>query len=187
MKKTIIISILILVTLSSCEDFLVKNPADAVIADVAIESIEDAQIALNGVYAAFKSTGYYGRYFVANTDVQTDQVQSVIGYSNQLGEHYKWSYSSDNGEITGAWAAMYAVAVRASNIIDKLPGLEGSVQDLEQIEGEARLARAIAHFDLVKSFARAYTLSEPGNRPGSSNSAAFRNRSAGTEHHPGGL
>jgi hypothetical protein len=161
MKKTIIISILILVTLSACEDFLVKNPADAVIADVAIESIEDAQIALHGVYAAFKSTGYYGRYFVANTDVQTDQVQSVIGYSNQLGEHYKWSYLSDNGEITGAWAAMYAVAVRASNIIDKLPELEGSVQDLEQIEGEARLARAIAHFDLVKSFAKAYTLSSP--------------------------
>ena len=59
MKKTIILSTLILVTLSACEDFLVKNPADAVIVDMAIESIEDAQIALHGVYAAFKSTGYY--------------------------------------------------------------------------------------------------------------------------------
>ncbi|MFH0758817.1 MAG: RagB/SusD family nutrient uptake outer membrane protein [Bacteroidota bacterium] len=166
MKKTIIISILALGMLTACEDFLVKNPADSVIADVAIETLEDAQIALNGVYATFKSTSYYGRYFVANTDVQTDQVQSVIGYSNQLGEHYKWSYVSDNGEITGAWAAMYAVAVRASNIIDKLPELEGSLPELEQIEGEARLARAIAHFDLVKTFARAYTQSNPDSDPG---------------------
>jgi len=161
MKKTIILSLVVLSMLTACEDFLVKNPADSVISEVAIESIEDAQVALNGVYATFKVTAYYGRYFVAHADVLTDQVQSVIGYSNQLGELYKWSYVSDNGEITGAWSAMYAVAVRASNIIDKLPELEGSVSELEQIEGEARLARAIAHFDLVKSFAKAYTQSDP--------------------------
>lgn len=161
MKKNIILSLVAISMLTACEDFLVKDPADSVITELAIESIEDAQVALNGVYATFKSTSYYGRYFVAHADVLTDQVQSVIGYSNQLGELYKWSYVSDNGEITGAWAAMYAVAVRASNIIDKLPDLEGSVSDLEQIEGEARLARAIAHFDLVKSFAKAYTQSDP--------------------------
>ncbi|MEN8158430.1 MAG: RagB/SusD family nutrient uptake outer membrane protein [Bacteroidota bacterium] len=161
MKKLIILSILIIGALSACEDFLVKDPADAVISEVAIESLEDAQIALHGVYATFKNTAYYGRYFVAHADVLTDQLQSVIGYTNQLGEMYKWSYVSDNGEITGAWAAMYAVAVRASNIIDKLPALEGTVEELEQIEGEARLARAIAHFDLIKSFAKAYTQSDP--------------------------
>ncbi len=161
MKKPIILSVLILSVLTACEDFLVKNPADSVIAEDAIESVEDAQVALHGVYATFKATAYYGRYFVAHADVLTDQLQSVIGYSNQLGELYKWSYVSDNGEITGAWSAMYAAAVRASNIIDKLPGLEGSVNELQQIEGEARLARAIAHFDLVKSFAKSYTLSNP--------------------------
>jgi hypothetical protein len=79
---------------------------------------------------------------------------------------YKWSYLSDNGEITGAWSAMYAVIVRSSNIIDKLPDLEGTVEELEQIEGEARLARAIAHFDLVRSFAKAYTQSDPNSDPG---------------------
>lgn len=161
MKKYIILSVLVISMLTACEDFLVKNPADSVIADDAIESIEDAQVALHGVYSTFKSTAYYGRYFVAHADVLTDQSQSVIGYSNQLGELYKWSYVSDNGEITGAWAAMYAIAVRASNIIDKLPELEGESSDLEQIEGEARLARAIAHFDLVRSFAKAYTQSNP--------------------------
>jgi hypothetical protein len=161
MKKYIIISVITALFLSSCEDFLDKEPGDAVVADQAILSLEDAQVALNGVYSAFKSTAYYGRYFVAHADVLTDQVQSVIGYSNQLGELYKWSFVSDNGEITGAWAAMYAIAVRASNIIDQLPALEGTVEELEQIEGEARLARAIAHFDLVRSFAKPYTLANP--------------------------
>lgn len=162
MKRQIILLLLIPVFLNSCEDFLVKNPADSVISDMAIESIDDAQVALNGVYATFKLSAYYGRYFVVHADILTDQVQSVIGYTNQLGELYKWSYVSDNGEITGAWSAMYRVAVRASNIIDKLPELEGTVEELERIEGEARLARAIAHFDLVRAFAKSYTQSDPG-------------------------
>jgi len=161
MKNIQIIALLSVLALSACEDFLEKDRDDAVVAELAIRNLEDARTALNGVYSAFKSANYYGRYFVAHADVLTDQVQSVIGYSNQLGEMYKWSFLSDNGAITGAWGAMYAASVRASNIIDKLPELEGSITDLEQIEGEARLARAIAHFDLVKSFARAYTRSNP--------------------------
>jgi len=146
---------------SACEDFLVKNPYDEVATELAIENLEDAKVALNGVYSGFKSASYYGRNFVAYADVQADLVQSVIGYSNQLGEIYKWSYLSDDGGITNAWDLMYTVIVRASNVIDALPNIEGDATELAQIEGEARLARAIAHFDLVKAFAKAYTQSNP--------------------------
>ena len=162
MKKIAIFITLIFITLTSCEEFLEKNPADSVITELAIKSYEDAVVAINGVYSAFKSTGYYGRYFVVHADVLTDEVQSVIGYSNQLGEFYKWSFLADNGEVTAAWNIMYKVIVRASNIIDALPGIDDADQaQLEMIEGEARLARAIAHFDLVKAFAKAYLQSDP--------------------------
>jgi len=161
MKKLSILLVMMLFMVSACEDFLVKNPNDQVATEQAIQSLSDAKVALNGVYSGFKSTSYYGRNFVAYADVQADVVQSVIGYSNQLGEIYKWSYLSDNGGITNAWDVMYTVIVRASNVIDALPELEGEAAELNQIEGEARLARAIAHFDLVKAFAKAYTQSNP--------------------------
>ena len=162
MKKTTIYIILLFITFISCEEFLEKNPADSVITDLAIESYDDAVVAMNGVYSGFKSTGYYGRYFVVHADVLTDEVQSAIGYSNQLGDFYKWSFLADNGEITAAWNIMYKVIVRASNIIDALPNIDDADQaQLDQIEGEARLARAIAHFDLVKAFAKAYLQSDP--------------------------
>lgn len=162
MKKLSIILVVMLFMVSACEDFLVKNPYDEVATELAIQNLEDAKVALNGVYSGFKSASYYGRNFVAYADVQADVVQSVIGYSNQLGEIYKWSYLSDNGGITNAWDLMYTVAVRASNVIEALPNIEGTPAELNQIEGEARLARAIAHFDLVKAFAKAYTQSTPG-------------------------
>jgi hypothetical protein len=162
MKKISILLAIALFMFTSCEDFLTKTPADSVATEDAIQSIEDAQVALNGVYSGFKSTDYYGRYFVAHADVQTDELQSVIGYSNQLGELYKWSFLSDNGDITGAWEYMYKVIIRSSNIIDVLGDIEDAEQaDLDRIEGEARLARALAHFDLVKAFGKAYTQGTP--------------------------
>jgi hypothetical protein len=166
MKRISILLVMMLFMVSACEDFLTKTPADQVATELAIQTIEDAKVALNGVYSGFKSTSYYGRNFVAYADVQTDVVQSVIGYSNQLGEIYKWSYLSDNGGITNAWDVMYTVIVRASNVIDALPELEATPAELNQIEGEARLARAIAHFDLVKAFAKAYTQSDPASELG---------------------
>lgn len=162
MKRLSIIIAIALFAATACEDFLTKYPSDQVVADQAILTVQDAGIALNGVYSGFKSTAYYGRYFVAHADVQTDELQSVIGYSNQLGEFYKWSFLSDNGEITGAWDIMYKVIVRASNLIDALPSIEdGDEATLKKIEAEARLARAMAHFDLVKAFGKAYTEADP--------------------------
>lgn len=163
MKKLSIILVVMLFMVSACEDFLTKNPHDQAATDQAIQTLSDAEVALNGVYSGFKSASYYGRNFVAYADVQADIVQSVIGYSNQLGEIYKWSYLSDNGGITNAWDLMYTVVVRASNVIDALPNIEATPAELNQIEGEARLARAIAHFDLVKAFAKAYTQSNPAS------------------------
>lgn len=162
MKKLSILFAIALFMFTSCEEFLTKNPLDQVATDEAITTISDAEVALNGVYSSFKSTSYYGRYYVAHADVLTDELQSVIGYSNQLGEFYKWSFLSDNGEVTGAWNIMYKTIIRASNVIDALPAIEDADEDdLSRIEAEARLARAIAHFDLVRAFAKAYTQANP--------------------------
>jgi len=167
MKRLSIIIAIALFAVTACEDFLTKYPSDQVVADQAIVTVQDAEVALNGVYSGFKSTAYYGRYFVAHADVQTDELQSVIGYSNQLGEFYKWSFLSDNGEITDAWDIMYKVIIRASNLIDAIPDIEdGDESTLNQIEAEARMARALAHFDLVKAFGKAYTQADPNTELG---------------------
>ena len=146
---------LLLVTVS-CEDFLDKNPYDSVSSADAITSVKDAQVALNGVYSGFKSTSYYGRSFSVLPDVQTEEVLSVIGYSNQLGEIYKWSFTQGDGSILGMWNIMYKVIVRASNVINTIDDLEGDAAEKNQIKGEALMARAMAHFDLVRAFAKPY-------------------------------
>jgi hypothetical protein len=65
MKKLSIILVVMLFMVTACEDFLVKNPYDEVATELAIQNLEDAKVALNGVYSGFKSASYYGRNFVA--------------------------------------------------------------------------------------------------------------------------
>lgn len=140
----------------SCDDFLEKNPHNDVTASESIINLDDAQVALNGMYSAFKSGSYYTRNFTAVPDIMSDEVFSVIGYSNQLGEMYKWSFTPGGGESSGAWSIMYDAIVWSSNIINVIDDLDGDADLKKRIKGEALMGRALAHFDLVKTFAKSY-------------------------------
>lgn len=141
----------------SCEDFLDKQPTTSIDADKAITNVKDAGIALNGMYSAFKSSGYYGRSFVVVPDIMADEAFSVIGYSNTYGEMYKWTYTSGMG--SSPWGVMYATIIRSSNIINVIDDIQGDSIQKASIKGEALLGRALAHFDLVKTYGKAYNAS----------------------------
>lgn len=143
----------------SCDDFLEKNPHASAEASEAITTISNADVALNGVYSAFKGSSYYGKSFVVTADIMSDEAFSVIGYSNSYGEMYKWSFTPGTGSSYGSWASMYTAIVRASNIINAIDGIEGADEDKNRIKGDALMARALAHFDLVKTFAKTYNAS----------------------------
>jgi starch-binding outer membrane protein, SusD/RagB family len=161
MKKIYYILFLLTVIFqSSCtKDFLEKYPYSKVATEKSITSVEDAQVALVGVYSGFTPEAYYGRYFTVLPDVMSDEVLSTIGYTNQLGTFYKWEFSPGDDYINDMWAQMYSVITRANNIINVIDGFEGEASDKNQIKGEALLARAIAYFDLVRSYAVAYNSS----------------------------
>lgn len=143
--------------LSSCDqDFLEKYPYASIATEEAITNLKDAQVALNGVYSGFKPSAYYGRNFTNIPDLMTDEVLSTIGYTNLLGTYYKWEMTSGDSYIDDVWAQIYSVIARANNIINRIDDLEGDADTKNQIKGEALLARAIAHFDLVRSFAVTY-------------------------------
>lgn len=146
-----------LMGLYSCEDFLDKQPTTSIDAEEAITNVKDARIALNGMYSAFKSSGYYGRSFVVVPDIMTDEAFSVIGYSNNYGEMYKWTYTSGMG--SSPWGVMYSTIIRSSNIINVIDDIQGDSIQKASIKGEALLGRALAHFDLVKTYGKAYNAS----------------------------
>jgi len=155
-NKILIIGIFFGLVLTSCQDFLEKYPHSDVAMDQAILTEDDVQTAINGVYNDFKSDYYYGRYFVVYPDVMTDEVASIIGFSNQLGILYKWTHTAVDDDIENMWAVMYSAIARANVVLGKVDGIEGDTSALNYHKGEALMARALAHFDLVRTFAKPY-------------------------------
>ena len=158
MKKIIIyiVSLTALFAFSSCEDFLDKRPETSVGSEDAITTMDDANLALNGVYAHFKTGSYYGRNMVVVPDIMTDAVLAIVGYSNTYGILHQWTFNAGDSDIEGFWFIMYATIANASFLLEKIDDVPGDPAVIGNIKGQALLARAIAHFDLVRMFAKTY-------------------------------
>lgn len=81
-KKYFILSAIALLA-TSCLD---KYPEDAIQQDKAINTVDDANLAVIGIYDAFKSSYLYSGYLTLLPDLQADFVYAVNGYSNTYGD-----------------------------------------------------------------------------------------------------
>ena len=162
-------------SLSSCvNDWLDVAPSDGTDADAALTSSSDLAAARTGMYAALKGNSnlvdYYGQQFFVYGDVHAgdDYQYNNIGGSNRASFYYDMNYqtasefSSSTSSSNVAWKSPYIVIGRANRIIAAAEG--GALSDaaeakatIDQYAAEAKVLRALAHFDLVRSYGKPYT------------------------------
>lgn len=158
-------------SLSSCvNDWLDVAPSDGTDADAALTSSSDLAAARTGMYAALKGNSsfvdYYGQQFFVYGDVHAgdDYQYNNIGGSNRASFYYDMNYqtASEFNTSTVSWQSPYVVIGRANRIIAAAEG--GKLSDaveakakIEQYAAEAKVLRALAHFDLVRIYGKPYT------------------------------
>ncbi len=155
----IITAIFTVFMMTACgDDFLDLTPPDAISDQEAFETLEDFYVGLDGVYSSIRGGGsYWGKNMMMNFDVAADDFYAVQGFTNQWGGQYGWAIQASTAEGANLWLSAYRVITRSSNLINNWNNLEeGTEQERNQILGEAKLARAMAHFDLVRVFAKPY-------------------------------
>ena len=159
----------LLITLSVCmlSSCLDKYPQDEIPAANAIESIDDADQAVIGIYNAWMSGALYSGYLTLLPDLQTDLVYAVNGYTNTYGDIWRWKdILATNSQITSVYGALYNVIGRCNFLLDNVDKVRESIHDdegfdrLEQYRGEAHFARALAYSELIKLFCEAYDSDE---------------------------
>jgi starch-binding outer membrane protein, SusD/RagB family len=153
----------VLIIPTACNDeFLDLLPHSAISTELAFENLEDFQTAVNGVYSGIAASSYYGKDMMLFGDFLSDNLYARIGYSNSYGNLYQFEFNSGTDYIKDFWARGYIVAIRATQIIDKIDELEeGTEKEKNTIKGEALLARSMAHFDMLRYFAKPYQRSSP--------------------------
>ncbi|MDO4163759.1 MAG: RagB/SusD family nutrient uptake outer membrane protein [Bacteroides sp.] len=156
--------------MSSCvNDWLDQSPSDSVDAESAIKNSENLGSVRTGLYAALKGnstlTDYYSRLMFIYGDVRGEDVQyNHISGSSRASFYYYMTYSTadDFTSSSAVWQSPYIVIARANRIIDaaesgNLTDQEEAQATISQYEAEAKVLRAMAHFDLTRIYGTPYT------------------------------
>lgn len=146
----------ILVLLGACtKDVLTVSSNQYVLDKLSITNAKSAEAAVYGVYNQLQSTEYYGGAGFGSLNFLLGDNAKWTGSLNYFNNLVTHTYSSDNTAITNAWSAIYATINAANNVIEGVPTVVDPL--LTQVNrnrflGEAYFVRALAYFDLVKTW-----------------------------------
>ena len=159
MKKYILILSVIASILFSCDAQLDTNPTSNVSADTAFRNPGDFTNALRGMYLLMLddvNALYYGGQ-LQGFDVMTDNL--LISPEGRLSQQFRhdWTYDPNTG-FSAYMQEAYYVVQSANFILENIDVLEdGDFKN--DAKGQALAARALAHFDIVRYFAKIPTQS----------------------------
>ncbi|WP_205511245.1 RagB/SusD family nutrient uptake outer membrane protein [Longitalea arenae] len=149
-----IVPLLAGLSLGACKKFLDVEPVDSVTDAQTIVDKSSAETATRGLYRALAADGYYGLTFPAIGYLSGDNVQWT-GSQSIVQQFISHNVRADNAYIASAWGAIYATINRANHIIAKVPAVTDPLltQGLkDQLTGEAYFVRALAYFDLARTW-----------------------------------
>ena len=161
MKKILYIIPLIATLLSttSCEDFLNITPEGQAKRDELLLTTEGLEEAMYGVYAQLRSTTLYGQELHFHTlevmahNMHCDGNKTIMA----LGE-FDYQNTSVKSLFEGIWTAMYKNISNTNSILNSPLIVDAQEFPYTIYKGEALGLRAFMHFDLVRLFAKQYTL-----------------------------
>ncbi len=162
-----IYSIGIVALLSSCADYLDVKPLESISDTQTIYDKASSETAIRGVYAALASGSYYGTTFQSIGYLSGDNIQWT-GSQSQVQEFINKKVNADNSTIAGAWTAIYVTINRANNVLAKVPTVTDPLltEALKtQIIGEAYFIRALAYFDLARTWGGVPIVTKPTASP----------------------
>ena len=156
MKKTLYILLLTIAASVSCDKLsLDKKSLDSMPGEFVRTTQEGLQMLMSGVYNDLQSSGYYGGvlYLYEASHSPDFFVRNVGGgYSFRLENRYETG-TRTNGNARNLWLRCYNVIRNCTIIIESVDDVDGDIEVLRRIKGEAYALRGLAYFDLLRVFA----------------------------------
>ena len=158
MKTTkILFAALTALAITSCDDFLNMQPSQSGNADGSVETVTDAEVAINGMMSAMTSSAYYGRNFVLYGDIKGGDL-TIYSAGRGMDGLYSFNQAPSYGSYSGFWSQIYYCILQANTLIKNIETLQadGTEEDFDYILGEAYSLRALYYFDLVRLYGLPY-------------------------------
>lgn len=147
---------LLLMSFTSCESFLDREPLAQVTNDSYFNSETNANSAAIGMYRTMTSSFTYGQTMVIVPEFSAGHVSHAAIFPEY--ENFKThDVTATNPWIANVWQGIYSTINAANNIIAhvaEMPENTISEEKRAQFIGEAKFVRALNYFFLVRAFGR---------------------------------
>ncbi len=150
--KYLVISLAV-ISYGCADDFVDTVPTLELPGETAITDVASAESALIGMYSAMQLIGTFGGDDTFISGLYADELTHTGSFPSfaEMGAN---DPALNNVEVTGYWDDHYAAIYRANFILNAIgnPEYEISQDSQNRIGGQARAARAILYYKLVKVF-----------------------------------
>ncbi|MCT4616364.1 MAG: RagB/SusD family nutrient uptake outer membrane protein [Marinifilaceae bacterium] len=154
----LLLSIITLGLFASCSDDFIDLESSKAQTPSSIKTVADAQVTLNGAYDYMQDDEYYGSDFITLPDVLGEDCRATT--TGRLDTEYHYGFYTEASQ-TGLWIFPYRVLKQVNNILAIVDGLDAETDKLiaerNDLKGQALALRALAHFDLVRLYGKAYS------------------------------
>ncbi|MFA5668623.1 MAG: RagB/SusD family nutrient uptake outer membrane protein [Balneolaceae bacterium] len=148
--------------ITACSDnFLDVAPSSSGDAATAIQTVQDAEVMMNGIMRNMTSSNYYGRNFILYGDARGGDL-TVVSRGRGLDGLYAFDHSPSSSSYSGFWNSLYHYILQTNNLITSIEKLQADGVDgnFDDIKGQALTARAMMYFDLVRLYGQPYTMNK---------------------------
>lgn len=158
------------ISLSGCKknEWLNPDPSTLITDATAFSTPERIANQVNGVYATFKASRFWGSWYLIASDIRSGDFLCTNLNAATGAITYQMLTQTTTGDVVNIWQDGYQ-AINACNVF--MDGLETKGQGVlepaieQQYIAEARLLRAVAYYSLLQLYARPFWDGE-GSKPG---------------------
>lgn len=144
--------IVLLFCVTSCESYLDIRPDDKITDSTFWENVDDAQMALNGIYNILQSTSVFG--YGGGLDACTPNAFQWAWWEGQHMQIGNGSImASSNGMVLRRWSSCYRGIGRANTLLLNIEKINSiPEQERNRITGETYFLRAVFYDLLVRTY-----------------------------------
>ncbi|MGE0079058.1 MAG: RagB/SusD family nutrient uptake outer membrane protein [Bacteroidales bacterium] len=162
-KLTTIISLVMILILTNCEDFLdIRQEATLPTTGIDYTKSENTFLSVSAAYASLRSWNaqvfpYIGAFEIASDNADKGSIPSDNPTMQELDN---LTYTSSNSLLNNLWIGNFDIVSSANYAVHQMPLFEEALLNSEdkeyarQCQGEAKTIRAYAYFNLTRLFGR---------------------------------
>jgi starch-binding outer membrane protein, SusD/RagB family len=163
LTRNLLAVVLAVVVFAGCDGILDIEPQQSISDEIALATPRGVETALIGAYDVMGNVNLWGGRTMLLPDLLADDGDvHWSGTFEQPRQFFAKALLTDNSFVAAQWIQAYRMINVTNNVLGALDVFEDADRRTA-VEGEARLLRGMAYFQLVRLFGRAYDDGDPNS------------------------